>query len=316
MNIVVPEGWIDLQVNGYAGIDFSAPGLTVADIRRATEELARRGTAAYCPTMVTSSLERYEENLPVLAAAMAEPDLGPHLLGVHLEGPFLSLEGRGAHPASLLRKPDAKLLDHWLTLARGRIALLTLAPELEGAEVLIKHAVACGVGVLLGHHVADGVSIDRAARAGARGCTHLGNGIPNTLPRHPNPIWSQLADDRLSALLITEGHHLPIEFVRVVLRVKGVNRCLVTSDCSPIAGLPPGRYSWMGAGIVSEPSGRIGLADSAVLAGSSATMADCINWLRSWSQLDEQELRQLGRENPLRLLGLDDPAMKEQSHTG
>ena len=316
MNQAVPEGWIDLQVNGYAGIDFSAPGLTVADVRRATEALVRRGTAAYCPTMVTSTLDRYEENLPVLAAAMAEPDLGPHLLGVHLEGPFLSLEGRGAHPAALLRDPDVSLLDRWLILTRGRLALLTLAPERDGAEALIKHAVACGVGVLLGHHVADGVSIDRAARAGARGCTHLGNGIPNTLPRHPNPIWSQLADDRLSALLITEGHHLPVEFVRVVLRVKGVDRCIVTSDSSPIAGLPPGRHSWMGAEIVSEPSGRIGLADGTSLAGSSATMADCINWLRSWSNLDERELRQLGRENPLRLLGIDDSALKKQSHSG
>lgn len=316
MKRVVPEGWIDLQVNGYAGVDFSAPGLTVADIRRATEELVRRGTAAYCPTLITSALERYEENLPVLAAAMAEPDLGPHLLGVHLEGPFLSHEGRGAHPASLLRNPDAKLLDRWLSLAKGRVALLTVAPELDGAEALIRHAVSRGVRVLLGHHVADGASIDRAVCAGARGCTHLGNGIPNTLPRHPNPIWSQLADDRLSGLLITDGHHLPIEFVRVVLRVKGIDRCIVTSDSSPIAGLPPGRYSWMGVDIVSEPSGRIGLADSAVLAGSSATMAECMNWLRSWSHLDERDLLRLGRENPLRLLGIDDSVLNKQSHSG
>ncbi|MEI7881262.1 MAG: N-acetylglucosamine-6-phosphate deacetylase [bacterium] len=303
MNKIVPDGWIDLQVNGFVGVDFSAPGLTVADIRRVTEVLVRRGTAAYCPTVVTSAMERYEENLPVLVAAMEEPDLNPHLLGIHLEGPFLSLEGRGAHQAALLRKPDVQLLDHWLTLAKGHISLLTLAPEVEGAEALIRHAVARGVMVLLGHHVADGASIDRAVRAGARGCTHLGNGIPNILPRHPNPIWSQLADDRLIAMLITDGHHLPVEFVRSVLRVKGLDRCIVTSDAAPIAGLPPGRYTWMGTELVSEPLGRIGLANTDVLAGSSATMADCVAWLRSWSQLDEQDLRKLCRENPLRLLG-------------
>ena len=299
----IPEGWIDLQVNGYAGVDFSAAGLTVADVRRATEALVSKGTAAYCPTVVTSSLERYEENLPVLAAAMEEPDLRPHLLGIHLEGPFLSLDGRGAHQASLLRKPDAALFERWLTLARGHVALLTLAPELEGAEHLIKFATSKGVVVLLGHHVADAESIDRAVRAGARGCTHLGNGIPNTLPRHPNPLWNQLGDDRLTGLFITDGHHLPIEFVRVALRVKGLDRCIVTSDASPIAGLPPGRYTWMGVELVSEPLGRIGVADSAVLAGSSATMADCMVWLRSWSHLYEKDLKKLGRDNPLRLLG-------------
>lgn len=303
MNNAVPDGWIDLQVNGYAGVDFSAPGLTVAGIRRVTEELVKRGTAAYCPTVVTTVMERYDANLPVLAAAMEEPDLKPHLLGIHLEGPFLSLEGRGAHQASLLQKPDVKLLDHWLTLAKGRVPLLTLAPELDGAADLIRHAVARGVVVLLGHHVADGASIDRAVLAGARGCTHLGNGIPNMLPRHPNPIWNQLADDRLTALLITDGHHLPVEFVKSALRVKGLDRCIVTSDAAPIAGLPPGRYTWMGTELVSEPSGRIGLANSDVLAGSSATMEDCMVWLRSWSQLNEKELKRLGRENPLRILG-------------
>ncbi len=298
----MPSGWVDLQVNGYEGVDFSAPGLTVADIRRATLALVKRGTAAYCPTMITSELSRYEENLPVLAAAMEDPELAPHLLGVHLEGPFLSPEAKGAHPAPLLRKPDVQLLDHWLELVKGRIALVTVAPELEGAEGFIKHAVARGVVVLLGHHLADGASIHRAVLAGARGCTHLGNGIPNQLPRHPNPIWSQLAEEPLSALLITDGHHLPVEFVRVALRAKGLENCIVTSDAAPIAGLPPGRYSWMGSDIVSAPDGRIGVANSPVLAGSSATMADCMAWLRSWSQLSEQELLGLGRDNPLKLL--------------
>ena len=304
MNRVVPEGWVDLQVNGFAGTDFSDPGLTVADVRRATQELVRCGTAAYCPTVVTSDLYAYQATLPVLAAAMEEPDLAPHLPGIHLEGPFLSIEGRGAHRASLLRKPDVQLFDRWMALARGRISLLTLAPELDGVEALIHHAVACGVSVLLGHHVADAAAIDRAVQAGACGCTHLGNGIPNTLPRHPNPIWSQMADDRLNALLITDGHHLPVEFVRVALRAKSLDRIIVTSDASPIAGRPPGRYRWMGTELVSEPSGRISVAGSDVLAGSSATMADCMEWLRTRLRLDENELRLLGRENPLRLLGL------------
>jgi len=131
-------------------------------------------------------------------------------------------------------------------LAEGTIRLLTLTPELDGAPALIRRAVGLGIRVGLGHHMADAVAIDRAVDAGATFCTHLGNGIPNTLPRHPNPIWAQLADDRLTATFITDGHHLPPEFIRVALRAKGIGRFVVTSDASPLAGLPPGCYPALG----------------------------------------------------------------------
>ena len=301
----IPSGWIDIQVNGYVGVDFSVPELTVEDIRRATRELVRRGTAAYCPTFITNREAAYEINLPVLAAAMDEPDLRPHLLGLHIEGPFLSAASRGAHQLDWLRTPSIATFDRWMELTRGRIRLLTMAPELAGAADLIRHATECGVVVLLGHHSGDDRSIDRAIDAGAKGCTHLGNGIANMLPRHPNPIWTQLADDRLTGLFITDGHHLPVEFVKVALRAKGLDRFIVTSDAAAIAGLPPGEYLCMGTEVVSEPSGRISVKNGQSLAGSSANMADCIKWLRSWSGLSEADLEQVGRTNPLRLLGLD-----------
>jgi N-acetylglucosamine-6-phosphate deacetylase len=300
----VPDGWVDLQVNGYAGVDFSAAGLTVADVRRATEELVRRGTGAFCPTVVSCAPEVYEQNLPVLAAALQAADLGPHLPGIHLEGPFLAPAAKGAHRACWLQQPDSALFDRWMSLAEGRITLLTVAPEIEGAEALIRHATGRGVTVLLGHHVGDNASIERAVRAGARGCTHLGNGIPNVLPRHPNPLWTQLADDRLTGLFIADGHHLPLEFMKVALRAKGLERCVVTSDAAPIAGLPPGEYECMGQTVISEPGGRISVKNLASLAGSSATMAECMMWLRSWSGLSEADLLRIGRLNPLRLLGL------------
>ncbi len=302
--LVVPDGWVDLQVNGYVGVDFSKAGLTVADVRRVTEELVRRGTAGFCPTVVTCAPEVYEQNLPVLAAAMRAPDLQPHLLGIHLEGPFLADAAKGAHPARWLLRPDISLFDRWMSLAEGQLRLLTMAPELEGADTLIRHATGCGVTVLLGHHVGDNVSIDRAVRAGARGCTHLGNGIPNVLPRHPNPIWTQLADDRLMGLFIADGHHLPVEFVKVALRAKGLERWVVTSDAAPVAGLPPGEYECLGQTVISEPGGRISVKNLASLAGSSATMADCMAWLRSWSGLSEADLLRIGRHNPLCLLAL------------
>jgi len=299
----VPAGCVDLQVNGFVGVDFSAPRLRVEDVRRATKALLQRGTGAYCPTVITNESWMYEVNLPVLAAAMEEPDLKPHLLGIHLEGPFLSVEARGAHQENLLQTSSVARFDHWMKLAKGRIVMLTVAPELEGAEALIRHVVARNVVVSLGHHMADGQCIDRAVRAGATCCTHLGNGIANTLPRHPNPIWTQLADDRLVGMFITDGHHLPVDFVRVALRAKGVKNVVVTSDAAPIAGLPPGEYKFAGAEVVSRPGGRIELKNGYSLAGSSATMEDCIQWLRELGILSEEELLQVGRLNPLRVLG-------------
>jgi len=295
-------GYVDLQVNGYLGVDFSSPDLTVDGVRQVTEALVARGTDAYCPTIVTVPLATYRAVLPVLAAAMAEPDLRPHLLGIHIEGPFITPEARGAHQQSLIRKADAALFDRWQDLAEGHIRMLTLAPEQEGASKLIRHAVRRGVVVSLGHHLADKTSIDRAVDAGAACCTHLGNGIPNVLPRHPNPIWTQLADDRLTGMFITDGHHLPPEFVQVALRAKGLRRTIITSDAASVAGLPPGEYDAMGDRVVLEKSGRLAMKHSASLAGSSATLAECVEWLRSWSGLNEQELTQIARTNPLRLL--------------
>ena len=300
----IPPGWVDLQVNGHGGVDFSAPGLRVDDVRRATEALVKRGTGAYCPTVVTGEPWAYEVNLAVLAAAMAEPDLAPHLLGIHLEGPFLAPAARGAHCEACLQLPSLPLFKHWMELAKGRITMLTLAPELEGAEELIRFAVSKGVVVSLGHHLAEGAVIDRAAKAGATCCTHLGNGIPNILPRHPNPIWSQLADTRLTAMLITDGHHLPPDFVRVALRAKGLEKIVITSDAAPLAGQPPGEYQFAGTTVVSEPGGRISVKGSESLAGSSATMEECMRWLKALGGLSDEDLIRVGRTNPLRVLGL------------
>lgn len=305
-----PPGLIDIQVNGYQGIDFSAPGLTVDDVRKATLALVRKGTAAYCPTVVTSMPAVYEQNLPVLARAMREPDLRDRLLGIHIEGPFIARPACGAHRPEWLLKPDIAIFDRWQALAEGGIRILTLAPELEGAIELTRHAARQGVVVSLGHHMADAASIARAIKAGARCCTHVGNGIPNQLPRHPNPIWTQLAEDRLVGLFITDSHHLPAEFVRVAFRAKGASRCIVTSDAAPVAGLPPGEYSSLGTTVVLERTGRLSVKDGSSLAGSSATMADCMRWLKSLKVLSAADLRRVGRTNALRLLGWGSPKLR------
>jgi N-acetylglucosamine-6-phosphate deacetylase len=301
-------GWIDLQVNGFLGVDFSAPGLTRADVAKVVEALRARGTSACCPTLVTCDPDVYARNLPMLAEAMRDAETGPHIGGIHLEGPFLSMASRGAHPARWLAAPDAKRFDAWQRLANGGIRILTVAPEVEGAETLIRHAVAQGVAVSLGHHLASDDAIRRAVDAGATLCTHLGNGIVNTLPRHPNPIWTQLAEDGLTACVIADGHHVPASFLRVAWRAKGADRFIVTSDAAAIAGLPAGPYRYMGSDVEIEPSGRIALTQSssdggATLAGSSSTMADCMGHLASLGDWTQEDLVRVGRINPARVLG-------------
>jgi len=299
------KGFVDLQINGFWGIDFSAPGLKLAEIRRVVEALLERGTVAFCPTIITSPLEVYEQNLPVLARAMDDPELAPHLLGVHLEGPFISPRdgARGAHSREHVRPPDPALYQRLQELAADRISLVTLAPEQPGATELIRHIVSTGAVVSLGHHLGDSNDIARACESGARAATHLGNGIPNSLPRHPNPIWDQLDEDRLIAMIITDGHHLPDSFVRIVVRAKTASRLVVVSDAAPIAGLPPGTYTTLGQEVEMEQSGRIWNPYGKHLVGSGACMLDCMNRLASMTSLSEAELWRVGYQNPLELIG-------------
>jgi len=298
-------GFVDLQVNGWGGVDFSAPGLTLEAVGRVADELARRGTSAFCPTVVTGPLEVMEANLALLAQACAEAGLADRLAGIHLEGPFISPQdgARGAHPRAHVKAPSVELLEQLIGRARGRIALLTVAPDQPGAEALIRFAVGRGIAVSIGHHVADGPAIERARQAGARACTHLGNGIPNLLPRHPNPIWEQLADDGLAAMVVADGHHLPSSFLKVVHRVKGNAKLVLVSDSAPIAGLPPGRYVTMGQEVVLENDGRLWNPAGSHLVGSSACLADCVARACAVLGLSDDDARVIARDNPLRLIG-------------
>ncbi|MCX7804480.1 MAG: amidohydrolase family protein [Planctomycetota bacterium] len=299
-------GLVDLQVNGYLGVEFSSPKLTMDGIRTLTKALVERGTGAYCPTVITSPEEIYRRNLPLIASAMRDPELKGRLLGIHLEGPFISPEdgARGAHSREYVRRPDPDFLDELQRLADGNVVLLTLAPEIPGALDLIRHAARRWPGMALGigHSLAGSREIAAAVEAGARFSTHLGNGIPSSINRHLNPIWPQLADERLSAFLITDGHHIPADFIKVAFRAKGASGCVVTSDSSDIGGMPPGEYFSLGKKVVLEPSGKLRCADSEYLAGSSACMIQCMDHLASLGFLRPGELAMAGRFNALSLL--------------
>jgi N-acetylglucosamine-6-phosphate deacetylase len=229
------------------------------------------------------------------------------LLGVHLEGPFISPEpgAVGAHSPEWVREPDAAFLDTLIDLARGQVRMLTLAADRAGAAELVEHAVSRGIVVSLGHHLATATDLARCAEAGAMALTHLGNGVPNLLPRHPNPIWAGLAEPRLAMMVIADGHHLPREALVPMVRAKGAANTIVTSDASSLAGMPPGRYRAMGNDVVIEEDGRLHNPEKGCLVGSSATMPECVDHLVKLGAWSEEDIERMCVANPLALLGGD-----------
>jgi N-acetylglucosamine-6-phosphate deacetylase len=301
-----PTGFVDLQVNGFLGVSFTASDLAEEDAARACREFLARGTAAFLPTIVTSPEEVYRRNLPLLAKVLARSEFAGRLLGIHVEGPFLSGKrgAVGAHNPAWVRAPDPGLLERMQEWAQGRVRFLTIAADQPGAEELARRAVKLGIAVSLGHHLAKCEDLARLADAGATALTHLGNGVPNEVHRHVNPIWAGLAEDRLTALLISDGHHLPREVLKVMIRAKGVARIGITSDAAPIAGMPPGKYHTLDQEIVLEPSGLLHNPTKGFLVGSSATMFQCMNVLAGLRLFTVDELWTMGFANPLRLIGV------------
>jgi N-acetylglucosamine-6-phosphate deacetylase len=308
-------GFVDLQVNGFGGVDFSDPALTREAAEHAFAGLLGRGTAAFLPTVITSPIEVYRENLPLLAELASSDAYARRVLGLHLEGPFISsVPGAvGAHDPRYVRAPDVTLLEELLSLANGQVRLLTVAAELPGVAALVHTAVAKGATVSIGHSLYDTTALDRLREAGAVALTHMGNGLPNLLPRHPNPIWAGLSHDGYTAMIIADGHHLPVEVLRTAVRAKGVDRLIVVSDASPVAGLPPGAYDVLGNHAILEPSGRLFNPEKQCLVGSASTMLDCMNVIAGLGLLGLDDMLRVGFLNPLRLIGVDPSAVRSDA---
>ncbi len=299
-------GLVDLQVNGYKGVNFSDISLTRDDFILACRGIFEAGTTAFLPTIITSSREVYEHNLPIMAAVLQEAEFRGRLLGIHIEGPFISAQKgtRGAHDEQWISKPDVDYLRQLIDWADGRVKMLTIAAEPNGAEKLARYAADRGITVSLGHQIAGEQDLCRLVRAGAVSLTHLGNGTPAMLPRHENPIWAGLGNDDLVAMIITDGHHLPVSILKTFIRTKNSKRCVVVSDASSPAGLPAGKYEVLGHQVILEEDGLLHDLTTGYLAGSSATMLQCMNHLASLDLVGANELLAMGFDNPLALIGL------------
>jgi N-acetylglucosamine-6-phosphate deacetylase len=275
---VIAPGLVDLQVNGYMGVDFNDPGLTAEQIGTVSEALLATGVTRYFPTLITGPRRKISGLLKTFAGAMGEEGLTARMIGgIHLEGPFISGEDgpRGAHAKRFCLLPDLELVKRWQDDAGGRIRIITLAPELPGSEGLIRGCAELGMVVAIGHTAAGSQEIRRAVDAGATLSTHLGNGCHMVLPRHPNCLWDQLAEDRLYATMIADGFHLPDEVLRVFIRSKG-ERAILVSDSMPYAGLQPGLYESPAAGRIRlTREGRLHReGNPELLAGSAGTLLE------------------------------------------
>ena len=305
-NDIKIRGLVDLQVNGYKGVHFSDINLTRDDFILACHGVFEAGTTAFLPTMITSPREVYEHNLPIMAGVIQEDEFRGRLLGFHIEGPFISANkgARGAHDEQWISKPDVDYLRQLIDWADGQVKLLTIAAEPDGAEKLARYAVDRGITVSLGHQMAGEQDLCRLVRAGAVSLTHLGNGVPAMLSRHENPIWAGLGNDNLAAMIITDGHHLPVSILKTIIRTKGPERCVIVSDASSPAGLPAGKYEALGHQVVLEEDGLLRDLTTGYLGGSSATMLQCMNHLASLDVVGTNELLAMGFDNPLALIGL------------
>jgi len=291
--------WIDLQVNGYGGVNYSSPTLTTEDFARSAWAIVESGTLQFLPTIITSPIELYERNMAIIHEAIGRYNLHNHIPGVHFEGPFISPEpgAVGCHNPAYVQKPNTTLLDKF-----PFIKMITVAAERPGVLDIIRDAASRGIIVSLGHQLASYEELCAAADAGAQCLTHFGNGIPNEINRHKNPLWSGMACDALTALLITDGHHLPPEVIDVIIAAKGVDKIIVTSDMSPPAGCPPGNYSIFGNDAVLEPNGKLHNTAKNCLCGSASTMSACMDYLASLNLLSPAELTHVGRTNAQKLL--------------
>jgi len=286
-----PEAWIapplfDIQVNGVNGISLQGAELWVADVAAISDYLAHWGVKYWVPTLVTGSLDEMEAGCRVLAAALRDRRLARSIPGIHLEGPCISPEDgpRGAHPRRHVRPPKLAEFDRLYKAADGKVLYTTVAPELPGAVPYIRGVVRRGVQVSLGHHAASAAQVKAAADAGARLCTHLGNGAAAQMHRHLNPIWPQLAEDRLHASLIADLHHLPPEVLQSFVRAKQPKRLVLTSDCVDLAGMPPGKYTFSGADVELRRDGKICLSGTDFLAGSSLMLLQGV--VNTWRNTD------------------------------
>jgi N-acetylglucosamine-6-phosphate deacetylase len=302
-NLYIAPGWIDLQVNGYAAVDYNSPATPYDEIARSIDVLHSTGTTRFYPTVITGSPQNMEGSLRNLARAKSSLAGGAAIEGFHVEGPHICPDDgpRGAHPKESVRPPDISEYRRWQEVAHGDVRLVTLSPEWPEAPKYIEALVDDGVVVSIGHTKASAEQIRAAVDAGATMSTHIGNGAHSMLQRHPNYIWEQLAEDRLAAGLIGDGIHIGEAFLKVAVRAKGVARSVLVTDASMPALAAPGVYKLGEVDVELTTDGRVVLLGQTRLAGSALRMDVGISNLMRMAGITLNEAISMATRNPARV---------------
>jgi N-acetylglucosamine-6-phosphate deacetylase len=305
-DVYLAPGWIDVQVNGFAGVDYNSPHTSLDEMARSIDVQFSTGVTRFYPTVITGSPESMRASLANLARAKDELPRGEAMDGFHVEGPHISPDDgpRGAHPRHWVRPPDLEEFRAWQEAARGHLRLVTVAPEWPEAPAYIESVTASGTAVSIGHTNATASQIADAVSAGAVMSTHLGNGAHAVLPRHPNYIWEQLAEDRLSASFIVDGIHLPAAFLKAAIAAKGVSRSVLVTDASTPAGAAPGRYPLGEQWVDLTADDRVVLAGQNKLAGSALRMHHAVRNVMRLAGVALKDAVAMATTNPARICGV------------
>ncbi|OUU25869.1 MAG: N-acetylglucosamine-6-phosphate deacetylase [Planctomycetia bacterium TMED53] len=292
---VIP-GWIDPHIHGVGGVDFNhTDPETLAE---SIEGLAKQGITTVYPTIVPGPEEEMKQALATVARAA---ELSPSILGIHLEGPFVSPGRRGALPESGVLEWDDELMNRLLDAAAGRLRVMTFAPERVPLAAQKKFSMV-GVKGSIGHTCADAEQTKAAIDAGARRCTHLCNAMPPLHHREPGPVGVLLLDHRVRCEVILDGHHLSDDLVRLALKMKGPSGLIAVSDAMPLAGMGVSSGVFCGQEVCSDGQ-RATLSDG-TLAGSVTLLPEALSRTGNALNLDEISLQALASLNAAEDLGL------------
>ena len=293
---------VDLQVNGYGGIDFNQDSLDAEELHRACTRLAADGVSAILATVITDKIEVMVRRLSNLARLREQnPQARQIIAGFHIEGPFLSAEPgyRGAHLAEVIHPADVDEMRQLLEAAQGLTRLVTLAPESDNGFKVIRMLAKQNITVSAGHCNPTLDQLRSAIDAGLRMFTHLGNGCPLQLPRHDNIIQRALSQaDKLWLCFIADGVHVPFLALRNYLKCAGLNRCIIVSDAMAAAGLGPGQYKLSRWEVTVGPDLAAWAPDRSHLVGSAIILRQSFANLIERVGLSRDDAFRLTTTNP------------------
>ena len=300
----IAPGFIDIQVNGFSGVDFNRANFLATDLPEVCHNMLKTGVTRFCPTLITADYNRLARNISEIRSACDKYSLVRSMvLGIHLEGPYINPEDgpRGAHPRAHVSHPNWQKFERLLDLGHGLVRMVTVAPELPGGLEFIRKASECGLSAGIGHCNPEPVVIDQAVRAGAGISTHLGNGTHQMLDRHNNYMQKQLAHDGLLASIICDGIHLPDYFVKNVVRAKGRSKVILISDATAASNAPPGRYTLGDLEVEADDDGALRLTGTPYLTGSTLTMEKAVGNCAEFAEVPLASAIKMATENPARL---------------